>query len=156
MMRRADHPLLTHVLLLLWIAFDGQRWPLCSGVVKTNHRLLRFCSPVFGAPAWAVHQQQASSWLGPRVPAAPSEGTQVLELCRTVACLQLRGLTRQVKLSVEVGQCWAQEATAIKWMCSAARPGCFCHCRAVKGAWVQFMESLVVSQLVQEVCFPAP
>lgn len=79
---------------------------------------------------------QASSWLGPGVLRAPSEGTQVLELSRTVACPW--GLTTQVKLSVEVEQCWAQEATAIRWICSTAQPGCFCHCHAVKGAWMHF------------------
>lgn len=49
-----------------------------------------------------------------------------VELCRTVACLGLQALTRQVELSVEVEWCWAPQ------------PGCFCHCCAVKGAWMCF------------------
>lgn len=87
-------------------AFNGQRGPLPSGVGKQTS-----ASRVLFSSAWCSNlgcvPAQASSWLGPGVPRAPSEGAQVLELCRTVACLWLWGLTAQVKLSGEIEQCWA-------------------------------------------------
>lgn len=54
-------------------AFNGQRGPLCSGLVKTKHRLLGFCSPVLVAPAWAVHQHRLPLGWGQACPELPQK-----------------------------------------------------------------------------------
>lgn len=70
---------------------------------------------VFFSSAWCSSLgctlAQASSWLGPGMPRAPSKGTQVLDFGAPWDCsLSLApALTRQVELSVEVEQHWGEE-----------------------------------------------